>query len=167
MISIFLGLSFSCLRCKVEGLNCVAEEQCKRTPDSKCNHPKLIIVLISVEFSLASVSPAVGRAGVQRCVWYGNEKLGVQVCSLKVLKTLYEWLENLRQTSDWRTWLKFTSDSRKWLKLTSSCNWRRIKLQVFWPLHIFFYWNDLFWSRELCCFSELGLWGESGYLVGG
>ena len=92
-----------------------------------------------MEFSLASVSPAVGRAGVQRCVWYGNEKLGVQVCSLKVLKTLYEWLENLRQTSDWRTWLKLTSDSRKWLKLTSSCNWRRIKLQVFWPLHIFFY----------------------------
>jgi len=38
--SMFPGPSFSCLRCKVQGLNCVAEEKCKRHPDSKCNHPK-------------------------------------------------------------------------------------------------------------------------------
>ena len=161
MISIFLGLSFSCLRCKVEGLNCVAEEQCKRTPNSKCNHAKLLIVLISVEFSLASVSPAVGRAGVQRCVWYGNEKLGVQVCSLKVLKTLYEWLENLCQTPE--------IQEHDW-------NWHQVAIVEglickFSDHSIYsFTANDLlryFWSRELCCFSELGLWGESGFLVGG
>jgi len=47
-ISIFLGLSFSCLRCKVEGLNCVAEEQ------------------------------SAAKAEVERCVWYGYEILGLK-----------------------------------------------------------------------------------------
>jgi len=50
--------------------------------------------LNSLEFSLASVSPAAGKAEVERCVWYGFEILGVNCLPSKTLLTNFiEWLE--------------------------------------------------------------------------
>jgi len=55
------------------------------------NSPNLkMSALNSLEFSLASVSPAAAKAEVERCVWYGFEILGVNcLLSKTLLTTLY------------------------------------------------------------------------------